>query len=390
MQGFPPPPEKRPTLENWDLPPFNRWSFQNIRGLFPTADVPRGSAPVTAFTYDLQEIGSLTFDDSAGVQRSIGDWLLESYTDGFLVCHHGRIIAEEYFNGMQPLTPHLSQSVAKSVIGVLAGTLQREGLLSLEEHVVEYVPELQVSGYSGATIEHLLDMTSGVRFIEDYGAPNSDMTRIDIASGWRPAPPGEPLLTIRDVILTLERERQHGHVFNYRSVETDVLAWVIERVTGQSLAQVLSQRIWSMLGAEANAFFTVDSAGTALADGGFNATLRDYARFGWMMLNGGRVGDRQVVAPEWVEACRTGDRSKFGEPYIHVSPRGAYSRNWWVHDTHRGDFMARGVFGQLIYIDPESDFLVVKLSTWPDYLIENFTLDALSAISSIRKCISEG
>ncbi len=388
MRGFPPPPDKRPTTKNWDLPPFNRWSFQNIRSLFPTTDVSRGGGQVRAFDADKQDLGGITFTAADGTRKTVSEWLNESYTDGFLVAHRGRVVAESYHNDMTPQTPHLSQSVAKSIVGALAGVLNGEGVLPLDVPLIEFVPELERSGYSHATLSHVLDMQSGVRFTEDYGAPDSDMTRIDIASGWRPAHPGEPSFTIRDVILTLPQERPHGEVFSYRSIETDVLAWVIERVANESLSRLLSDRIWSRIGAERDGFFTVDAAGTALADGGFNATLRDYARFGQMMLDGGKVGRERVVPASWVAASRDGEAHKFGAPYSDVAPNGAYSRQWWVHDIDRGNFMARGVFGQLIHLDPEAQLMIVKLSTWPDYLNESYTRDALAAVTAIRSALS--
>jgi CubicO group peptidase (beta-lactamase class C family) len=169
-----------------------------------------------------------------------------------------------------------------------------------------------------------------------------------------------------------------------------VIAWAIERASGAPLAEVLSDRIWSRLGAERDAFFTVDGAGTALADGGFNATLRDYARFGMMMLNGGMVGDAQVVPAAWVEACRNGDPTRFHAPYSDGLPDGAYKNQWWIMNSDRGDIMARGVFGQLIYIDFETDFMVVILATWPDYLIENFKLEGYRMLTALRDALATG
>lgn len=389
MCGHPPPPEKRPTLENWDLPPFNRWSFQNVRSLIPTVDVFRGTGAPLPLERDPQELDGLRFTALDGSRKTLRDCLQETYTDGFLVCHRGRVVTEQYFNDMTPQTLHLSQSVAKSLVGTLVGVLHGEGRLDLAAPLTAYVPELARCGYGDATLDQVLDMQSGVRFVEDYGAPHSDMTRIDVASGWRPAPPGSPPTTIRDVILSLPKLRPHGALFEYRSVESDVLAWVMERATGRTLAELLSDRIWSKLGAERDAYFTVDAAGTALADGGFNATLRDYARFGAMVLAGGRAGGTQVLPESWIEACRSGDPAKFREPYTTVSPRGSYRRQWWVHDQDRGDIMARGVFGQLIYIDRQADFLAVKLSTWPDYLVPTFTVDTLRAVLAIREALSE-
>ena len=388
MQGFPPPPEKRPTLENWDLPPYNRWSFQNIRTLFPTTDVRRAGR-IIPFPLDLQDVSRIPYEGADGKTRSVAHGLNLTYADGFLVCHRGRLKAETYLNDMTPHSQHLSQSVAKSIVGTLAGVLHHEGLLDLNAPLRDLVPELAECGYAEATLNQALDMQTGVRFSEDYGVPNSDMTRIDIASGWRPPRPGEAVPTIRDVILTLPQERPHGESFLYRSIETDVIAWAIERAAGAPLAQLLSDRIWSRIGAERDAFFTVDSAGTVLADGGFNATLRDYARFGLMMLNRGRVGDAQVVPEAWVESCRVGEPDKFGAPYTNTMPKGAYRRQWWMLDAERGDIMARGVFGQLIYIDFESDFLAVILSTWPDYLIDSFKVEGFRLITAVRDALSE-
>ncbi|MGD8349556.1 MAG: serine hydrolase [Gammaproteobacteria bacterium] len=383
MRGFPPPPEKRPDLSNWDLAPFNRWSFMNIRNLFPTVDVKADSAAIRDLPARPGDLSKIEFEDHQGRRTGLAAFLDASYTDGFLVLHRGEIVTETYFNNMRPDTPHLSQSVAKSVIGALAGILHRQGLIDPEAPLVEYVPELGRCGYRQAKLSHALNMTSGVRFVEDYNQPDSDMTRIDIASGWRPLPTGSAPSTIRDIILTLPQIRPHGKIFEYRSVETDVVAWVLERAADRSLAELTSEFIWKRIGAEHDAFFTVDRAATALADGGFNATLRDYARFGLMMQNDGRVDGSEVVPASWVEACANGDRSLFGPPHTDACPDGAYSNFWWVNNVEIGDFMARGVFGQMIYVNRAAELTIVKLSTWPDYLIENFKRDSLAAFRAI-------
>ncbi|MEB8385807.1 serine hydrolase [Rhodobacteraceae bacterium KMM 6894] len=390
MQGFPPPPDKRPGADTWDLPPFNRWSFQNMRALFPTVEVWKGTGAPRALPTEAADITDLSFNAAtqADHPQTIKQWLDASYTDGFLVMQRGKIVFEHYANDMGLRTPHLSQSVAKSLVGALTGILHHEGAVKLDVPLATIIPELAQCGYGDATLAQVLDMRSGVRFSEDYGTPGSDMTRIDIASGWRPPLPGEAVPTIRDVILTLPQERPHGEAFKYRSIETDVIAWVLERASGQSLAALLSDRIWSRIGADCDGFFTIDRAGTALADGGFNASLRDYARFGLMMLEGGAVGDQQIVPEAWVRASAKGDASAFGAPYTIASPNGAYSNQWWIQDVDRGDFMARGVFGQLIYLDPKTDFMAVKMSTWPDFLIESYTLDTVRAVTTIRDALA--
>jgi CubicO group peptidase (beta-lactamase class C family) len=384
MRGFPPPPEKRPDLSNWDLAPFNRWSFMNIRNLFPTVDVKSDSHTVQPLPYALQDLLSIQFQDQTHKTRSVSDFLDNTYTDGFLVLHQGEIVTEIYRNDMQADTAHLSQSVAKSFIGTLAGILHQQGLIDPDATVAHYVPELKRCGYRDATLSQTLNMTSGVRFTEDYNLPGSDITRIDIASGWRPVPDGEAQPTIRDVILSLPQVRPHGEVFSYRSIETDVVAWVLERATRCSIAELISELIWKKIGAEQDAFFTVDRAVTVLANGGFNATLRDYGRFGLMMQNQGMAGNNEVVPASWIDDCANGDQSVYGSPYTDTCPNGAYRNYWWDNNIEMGDFMARGVFGQMIYINRKKELTIVKLSTWPDYLIPGFTRDSLAAFAAIQ------
>lgn len=382
MVGFPPPPDKRPTMTNWDQSPWNRWSFLNVRSLLATVNVPRGER-VATWDAASQDLSGLRVGD--GTVASVLD---ATYTDGFLVLHRGRVVYERYFNDMTSATLHLSQSVAKSVVGALAGVLWGEGLLDLDAPLAGLVPELAACGYGDATLSQVLDMRSGVRFDETYTDPNSDIARLDLACGWRPSPAGMPHETLRDLILTLPKERPHGGAFAYRSIETDVVAWVLERAAGQPLAHLVSDRIWGPMGAGHDACFTVDAAGTALADGGFNATLRDYARFGEVIRQGGRAGGKQLIPEAWIAATRDGDVSAFGPPYTVIAPNGAYRRQFWLRDVARGDLMARGVFGQMIYVDPVSDLTVVKLSTWPDYLRPDFTLSTLRAIDAIRAALS--
>ena len=385
MEGFPPPPEKCPSPTQWDLAPFNRWSFQNVRSLVPTVEVRADPAHVRALPEAPGAFDGLGLTAFDGRYKTVAAVLDETYTDGFIALSHGRVVFERYFNGMTSATLHLSQSVAKSLIGTLAGVLWGEGLLDPDAPVEAYVPELATCGYAGATVDQVLDMQSGVTFDEDYANAASDMGNLDVASGWKPAPPhyAGPA-TIRDLILGLGRGRPHGEVFEYRSIETDVLGWIMERASGLRLADLFSDRIWTRIGAERDADFTVDRAGTALADGGFSATLRDYARFGLMVAEGGRVGGRQIVPEAWINSFRVGENHKFlGDNRTHA-PRGAYRRQWWLMDPDRGDLTARGIFGQMIYVDAAADFVAVKLSSWPDYLITAYRGDELAAIRAIR------
>lgn len=371
---------------DWDRAPWNRWSFQHISELLPTAAISRGAGPAREFTQAPEELDDLPVGGVDGGAMTLAGFLEQTYTDGFLVLRNGAIAYERYFNGMDEATLHLSQSVAKSFTGMLAGILARRRVIAVNALVTDYVPELAATGYREATLRHVLDMTSGVRFTEDYTDPNSDMGRADVASGWKPVPEGaDPAQwpkTMLELMLSLRTvEREHDEAFSYRSIETDVLALVLERATGKRLAQLMSEEIWQKLGMEQDGNLTVDSSGFALADGGLSACLRDYGRFGQMVLDEGAG----VVPAGWIEATRSGRHELFGKPYTAVLPGGAYRNQFWIEDAKGRNLMARGVFGQLIYVDFQRRMVVVKLSSWPEFVNPAWTVATLEAVRAIGR-----
>jgi len=313
-------------------------------------------------------------------------------TDGFLVLHRGEIVCEEYFNGMAPDTLHLAQSISKSVTGTLVGIFIERGLIDRNASVTDYLPELQNSGYAGATVEHVINMRTGVKFTEDYTDPDADFAFLDRAAGWKELKDEDDPKSVHDLLVSIEGQRPHGEFFQYRSIDTDVLAWICERVGAASLTELIGTEIWSRIGAEYDANFTVDREGTALADGGLNATLRDFGRFGQMYLDRGFVNGRQVASANWIDGCRQGDTEAFrvlyGDFAAHY-PNAGYSNQWWVVDGRRGVYSARGVFGQFIYIDPELELVVVKLSTWPTFLDTGRGLDTYRMVEAIAAHLTQ-
>ena len=388
MQGSP-PALVVPRMD-WDRPPWNRWSFQNIRQIMPTAEVWRGSGPVRELPRSEQDLDGLEVDSAQGGTTTLAGFLDETYTDGFIVIHKGAIVHECYFNGMDPRTLHLSQSVAKSVTAAAAGALVGKGLLDVNAPLTHYIPELGDTAYRGAILQHVLDMTSGVSFDETYTDPFSDVGQLDVASGWKPVPPGSPEgfrwpRHIFEHILSLEKlERRHGDLFRYRSIETEVLGFCMERAAGKRLTQIVSEDLWAPMGAEESACFTVDPAGSALADGGFNACLRDYARLGLLYLEHGGG----VMPSSWVEATRNGNHAIFGEPYTETLPEGAYRNQWWIEDPRSRSLSARGVFGQMIYVNWDYGMVAVKLSSWPDFLNSHYSVKTLAALHAIGRHLS--
>ena len=243
MSGAPPfGSQSQVTLANWQDPPFNRWAFQHVRELIPTARIRRGDGPGWRLATEERDIAGLSFR-SEDRELSIAELLAETYTDGFLVLHRGRIVTEQYFNGLAPDVPHLLMSVSKSVTSTVAGVLAGRGLLDPAASVAAIVPELRGTSFEGATVQHLLDMRAGTRFDEDYDNPQADVRNYERVYLWRPddgqARPGDAL----SYFGTLQNDGPHGGPFRYRSILPDVLAWVLERAAGTRLHELIATQL---------------------------------------------------------------------------------------------------------------------------------------------------
>jgi CubicO group peptidase (beta-lactamase class C family) len=373
MAGAPPfPPHARVTLANWQEPPFNRWAFQHIRELIPTARISRGRGPVWELPRAERDVLGIVFR-SQDRELSVADLLAESYTDGFLVLHRGRIVAEHYFNGLAPDVPHLLMSVSKSVTAALAGVLVGRGELAVADKVEDVVADLRGTSFEGATVQDLLDMRAGTLFDEDYENVEAHVRACERVYLWRPDDGRPRPADALAYFATLTNDGPHGGPFRYRSILTDVLAWVLEQAAGARLHQLLARDLWQPMGAEFDAEVTIDGHGNPMADGGICATLRDMARFGQMYLQRGQANGRTVVPGGWIddtirgaadgaEAFRAGDGA---EGY----PPGAHYRNfWWVREPAVAFFQASGINGQNVFVHVPSQTVVAKLSTWPTAL----------------------
>ncbi|MEM7017931.1 MAG: serine hydrolase [Pseudomonadota bacterium] len=375
----------------WDLPPWNRWSFQHVDAFLKT-DTVSASEQALILPKQVLDFDHLKLELPHLGATNLAGFLDATYCDGCLIWHNGYVVYEHYDNDMTSASLHLSQSMAKSVTAAAAGVLVKQGVLETEAQLIQYLPALSGTAYAEATLRHVLDMTSGVRYIEDYVAPDSDIAITDIASGWRPRPPGATLPdNIWEQILTLRtQDCPHGKRWLYRSIETDVLAHCMIATTGKSLPQLVSELLWQPMGAEYPASFTVDAAGYALADGGFNATLQDYARFGLLYLHQGfNLQSESVIPANWVNDTRRGNHQHFAVTGSIGLPDGAYRNQFWIEDSQNRAIMCVGIFGQLIYIQPDREFMFVKLSTWPTALNSEFKIDTLTAIHQLMNSLEE-
>lgn len=383
MQGAPPPTGQHVTLANWQEGPYNRWSFQHVGELVPSATVTRGDGPIRPLEAEVDELDTLSLEGVA-CASTLGAFLEETYTDGFLVLQHGRIRYERYANSLAPATPHLLHSVSKSICGALTGKYVELGIVELDVPVQTYVPELWDSAFGNATVRHLLDMTASVDFNEEYADPKSEVQAQDRATDWRPRRAHDPENSY-EFLRSLRGDGKHGRRFQYCSASTDALAWVLERATARRYPDLIAEAVWSRIGAEHDASVTVDSAGFAFANGGISVTLRDLARFGLHMLDGasGAHGD-------WLMRHVVGGNSALmdGSNFIATYPCGSYSTCWWCTGDDQGTFYGAGIYGQFLWVVPASGLVFVKLSSLPRALDLAVTADHHRAFHSLAASLA--
>ncbi len=370
----------------------HHWSFQHVEGLYPTHRVPCDPATTQPLASAPEAIDALPVPGSSRGDVTLAEVLDSTATDGWLVLHEGTVVAEQYRNDLTPSTGHLLMSVTKSVVGAVAGILIDRGQLAPTDLITGHVPELEASGYRGATVRHLLDMRSGVTFREDYADPTAHIRMIEAAIGWQPGIEGVPP-GLHHYLCSLQAGRAHGGTFDYRSSETDVLGWVCERAAGLRLPQLISDLLWRPMGAEHDAQLLCDTFGDSVGDGGLAATVRDVARFGQLLLSAGVSGGRQVIPRGWLAEVWTVDpdvRAAFAASAAEASMPGGWYRNqmWVVPGPHGDLLLAVGIFGQLVRVDPATRTVMVKLSSWPQAQDPARFFDTLLACDLVAAALS--
>ena len=371
MVGSPPPPDKVIRKDDgsmYKFPQF-RWTFSNVRQFGPTTNVSRGlAAPTPLPRAERDDLDAVSFVPLGKTEpMTWGQAYDANFTDGIVVLHKGRIVYERFSGVFTPAGQHLAQSVTKSFFGTIGAVLVAEGKLDENAKVAQYVPELKDSAFGDATVRQVLDMRTGLKYSENYADPKAEIWDHLRAGNVIPRPPGySGPQTFFEFLQTVQKEGEHGGAFAYKTVNSDVLGWVIRRVTGKSVGQNLSERIWNKLGMEQDAYFTVDLVGNEFAGGGLNTGLRDLARFGEMMRNDGRWNGQQVIPKAVVDDIRKGgDRAAFPSASYPLLPGWSYRNMWWVSNNEHGAYAARGVHGQAIYIDPKAEMVIARYASHP-------------------------
>jgi CubicO group peptidase (beta-lactamase class C family) len=396
MEGTPPPTDRQVRFADdrfLDFPQI-RWSLSHMRELVPTVNVWRGDGPASRFEdaagIDEAEIDGLAFTDLHGRPRRWDASLADTYTDGILVLHRGRRIYERYFGALEPQVPHCCFSITKSYAATLAATLVHEGVLDENQRVPHWLPEMRGSAYDDATLRQVMDMQIAVAYSEVYADPKSPFWDYARAGGLRPRPPGySGPGSFYEYLPSLRAEGRHGEAFAYKTVNTELMAWIMKRATGQPLARMLGERLWAPLGCEQDAYLCVDPTGVPMGGAGLSATLRDLARFGEMLLREGEWKGRQVLPAAVVADIRRGsDPAKFAKAGYTLLPGYSYRNMWWVSHNELDAFEARGIHGQRLYVAPKAQMVVARFASHPvatSAANDPITLPALLALGRLLR-----
>ncbi|RSU68621.1 serine hydrolase [Sphingomonas sp. S-NIH.Pt3_0716] len=338
-------------------------NFARIGAIFPTAPV---TAPAKAFQFPEGARATLppTFNYE-GQPVDTAAFLSETDTAALLVLKDGKVRYEHYALSGGRNVRWLSMSVAKSFISALVGIAVEEGhIKSIEDPITRYLPELAGSAYQDVRIKDVLQMSSGASWNENYGDPQSDVSRLGMVM----ARGG----SFNSIPAGLKRDHAPGTFNRYNSAETQVLGMLLKKATGRSIASYMTEKLWQPLGAETNAAWVIDDTGMEMAFAGLTATARDYAKLGELYRLRGNWHGRQIIPAKWVEASVSPDAPHLmpGARPNADSPMG-YGYQWWVPAGSDGEFSAIGVYNQFIYVNPSKNIVIVKLSANSDYAQTN-------------------
>ncbi len=376
--------------DNWLKPPFNRKSFQHVKDLFPTSTLECGALPSSLLPSQPAEISSIHFQSMSGEYVSIEQMISSSYTDAFLILRDGTLIYEYYSNGMGADSLHLLNSISKTFLGMLTGILVEDGVIDLEQRVCAYAKHLEGTGLDQTTVQQALDMTSAVKFSEDYASPRADFWIETAVLGWRPDLFEEAgTNSLKEFASSrIDEEQRDGRGFHYRTLLTNVIAMVIEEATNNSVSALMEERLWQKLRPEHNANVVIDGDGFPYFGAGMSVSARDLVRFGNMLLNDGEVDGVQVVPAEWVRSTRSGSaehRRQFAATdYSQLLPDWHYKNQTWACES-KGLLVSIGIFGQKIYVHQPSGIVIVKLSTHTEPASDIFFADTFFALNALTE-----
>ena len=358
--------EARPkgtTKTNWLRPPYKYWAIKNVDKLFPVSIIAKGTTTdqLEQGSFDLTDLKIEQFD---GKIYGFEEHLDSNRTDGFLVLNKGKIIYERYFGNMRESSTHNWFSVSKSLTGLTTAILAAEGKIDLQKPVTHYLPTLKGSAWDGPTIQQVMNMEVNLQYNEAYNDPKSDAYKFAKVAHFVevPGPPSE-FKNMLEYFKSVKKGENFEELFHYVSLNTELLGMLINKVTGKKPSEVMSEKVWSKMGAEQDGFVVQNPDGFELVSAAINSNVRDAGRLGLLMLNDGKVNGEQVIPASVVKTIKKGGsiekfaQSKRGKVFKNFH----YTNQWW--HTDKAAFFAKGLFGQWIYVDPTTETVIVKFTT---------------------------
>lgn len=358
------PSKESVTKENWLQDPYLRWSYTHMKELALTSEVKNNPMQVTTFPTALQNLDDFSVKKEYGSNIPLKKLLDENKTDAFVVVHNGKLVYEQYFNGYKQNEPHGMASLAKVFTGALIQSLTEEKLIDVNNTAETYVKELRNTPFGKATIQQLMDMQVSAEYpthgYMQQGLENQD-AQLYLASNILPRGKNyDGPMKIYDMLQEAKETAPPGTQFSYNNGSSETLGWIIRTITGKSLAENVSERIWSKIGMEENAYYVTDETGVEQASAGLNATARDMAKFGQLILHKGRYNGVQVLPSSISENVKNVQE---GELAIGRGASISYHNQWWIPHNEQGAFEVLGSYGQCLYIDPKANMVIVHFSS---------------------------
>lgn len=375
-------------------PPYNREAFARVRELIPTARIHNRTGVVRQLAERPVALDDVPVTRADGTPTTFADHLGSSYCDAICIVHGGEIVFERYLGAMTADTPHLLMSVSKSICGALLGIAVGDGRVSADDLVCDVAPEFAGTSLEGATVRHVIDMTAGTDFVEDYDVyddPDADIALLEYErqAGYRPLGTRTPI-GILGHFRTYGTAFAHGERFEYRSPLTNIAARICEVTSGLRFAELVSRDLWGPLGQEHDADVMLDPLGAAVVEGGISCTARDLARFGLAYLNGGVAGDSQVIPAGWVDDTRIGGPESSRTFTTGSSGEQGWShyRNaFWVMDAPEV-FSGLGIFGQYCFVHRPTGTVIARQSTYPSAFPDDLTSETLAAFATVCEALA--
>ena len=370
MKGSPPPIEYQVTLDNWRKYPFNSWSFVNVRNLIPTSPIYNNPDKEVILQKQLIDIDDLVIDHK-NTSYKLKEIFKICDTDAFLVMHKGKIKFEFYDKFTRFNTPHIIFSVSKSLTSLLTGILVEKKVININNYISHILPETKGTAYEDATVRNVLDMSIASGFIEDYTGQAKIFKKYRSSTGWD-LPETNSTQTVKglhDFLSSMPKSNQkHGKKYHYCSPHSDLLGWIIERASGENYSKIMADLLFKKAGINHEANVTVDKWGASRAAGGISVSPYDLLLLSELVRNHGSNKNGQVIPAAWIEdfVNNKNNNSYLNQDNLERFPNGNYRSKWYQTGFKDNEYCAIGIHGQNIWINPQKEITIVRMSSASD------------------------